>query len=79
MPTSLTDKQKRDHRQWNKGYRRGYQRLAHETDQSEIYYIAYEVGRSDRAEDDEAMESGTFDLLNEDEREEIYGNEKDRI
>lgn len=79
MVTPLTDKQKRDHARWNQGYSEGYNRRPMQLDIPEPYLTGYEVGKSDRTEDDEAIESGTFDLLNEEEREGIYGNEKDRI
>lgn len=64
---------------WNRGYSDGYNRLPSQVDMSDVYYNGYEVGKNDRDEDDEAVASGDFDLLSEEERKQIYGDERDRI
>ena len=70
---SFTDKLR--NRQWNQGYSDGYNSRPN-NDHSEAYNIAYEVGQADRAEDEEAIASGQFDLLDEEERKYVYGNEE---
>lgn len=64
---------------WNEGYNDGYQSRSAQVGKPDPYYTAYEIGKDDREEDAEAIESGEFDLLTDEEREEVYGNERDRI
>lgn len=62
---------------WNKGYSAGYRGQPFDPDMADSipYCEAFEVGKSDRVEDEEAMESGDFDGMSESEREAIYGDE----
>lgn len=68
-------------REWNEGYSDGYHRRPHKNPPpADIAYSSgYAIGVSDRAEDEEAIASGEFDLLTKEERELIYGDESDRV
>ena len=63
---------------WNKGYSDGYHKRE-PTGTSDAYWFGFNVGSGDRIEDEEAVKSGTFDLLTKEEREYLYGDESDRI
>lgn len=69
----------RHNRIWNEGYSDGYHGKTAQVGKPDPYYTAYEVGKDDREEDSEAIESGDFDLLTEEERKEVYGDERDQI
>lgn len=73
------DKMRRHNEAWNEGYSDGYALRDSQVGKPDPYYTGYDVGKDDRAEDDEAIASGTFDLLTEEERREVYGVEDDRI
>jgi hypothetical protein len=65
--------------EWNNGYSDGYHKRKRKPDSSEAFHTGYSVGWSDREEDEEAIYSGTFDLLTREEREYLYGDESDRV
>ena len=73
------DKMKRHNETWNEGYSDGYRGRDKQMGKSEGYYIGYAVGKDDRDEDEVAIASGDCDMLNDEERIEIFGNETDRI
>lgn len=66
---------------YNTGYGDGYHRRmpVSPSEHEALYYRAYITGAEDRLEDEEAIASGTFDLLNKEERRVIYGDEHDRV
>lgn len=70
---------KRRNQVWNDGYSDGYHGREAQIDMPKEYYTAFEVGQSDREEDNSALESGDLDLLDDEERKEIYGDESDRV
>lgn len=63
---------------WNAGYRDGYKSRPAQLDMPDPYLEAYQIGKDDAEEDQEALESGDFDILTEEERREIYGYESDK-
>jgi hypothetical protein len=77
MVKALTLEQTAKNRHWNKGYADGYNKRI-KIVSSLTYSTAYDIGAADRAEDEEAIASGEFDLLTEEERREIYGDEHDK-
>ena len=79
MPKSLTEQQARKNRLYNEGYSDAYRNRESRTGMPDDYYTGYDVGKSDREEDEEAMRNADFDLLSPEERKEIYGDESDRI
>jgi hypothetical protein len=79
MVKGLTEHQARINRLFNEGYTDGYRMRESRTGMPEPYYTGYDAGKSDRDEDNAAVASGDFDLLNEEERKEVYGDESDRI
>lgn len=66
-------------REWNLGYADGYYGRKPPITTGEAYDHGYMQGTADRAEDEEAIASGEFDLLTKEERELVYGDESDRI
>lgn len=82
MPNHLTPKQQHDIRVWNAAYHDGYNRVLVTADStSELYRRAYKVGSDDRTEDEElsGLKGYDFDNMTPEEREYIYGDEKDRL
>ena len=74
FPKEMKDR----NRDWNKGYKDGYNGLPCQVGMSDVYYTGYEVGKDDREEDQEAFESGDLDMLTDEEAREIYGDSDDR-
>jgi hypothetical protein len=67
-------------RRWADGYHAGYHRSVFDSSRTDDveYNIGYSVGIADRVEDEEAIKLGEFDLLTEEERLWIYGDESDQ-
>lgn len=72
----LTPNELHRNRLWSQGYSDGYNHNFASSDPSDIYQRAHEQGVLDREEDEAAIASGTFDLLNEEERVLVYGHEE---
>lgn len=71
---------------YNQGYGAGYhrnkkplQKISVEMEGYSLFMRGYLQGIEDRAEDEEAIASGEFDLLNEEERRYLYGDEVDHV
>lgn len=67
-------------RYFNLGYHHAYLGLLPQLDMNnDAYRTGYEVGKEDKAEDEEAIETGEWEPMSDSEREFIYGIEGDGI
>ena len=63
---------------WQAGYHDGYNSLPCKVGMSDVYYTGFEVGKSDREEDQDAFESGDLDMVTDEQSREIFGDSDDR-
>ena len=67
---------------YNQGYSDGYNKqtpMPESFPPSGVYLRAFITGMEDRIEDERALELGEFDLLDEEERKFLYGDEVDHV
>jgi len=63
---------------WSRGYSDGYRSIRARLNQPREYYTGYVIGDTDRYEDEQALETGDYDPLTDNERLAIYGDESDK-